>query len=234
MHFIPERLLSLVRGLVLLLAAGTAAHADNGPIDFAYDELGRLVGLSDRTGAGATYTYDALGNILSITNAVAGQVAIMEFTPDGGPVGATVTIFGTGFSATAAANTVRFNGVAATVLSATATQLVANVPAGATTGPISVTSPAGTATSSANFTVTAATDPQAPTISGFTPTIAASGTTVTISGTNFETETADKIRSLSMAARRRSVRRPRRASRLPFLRYRPRARYRLLRHTERR
>jgi hypothetical protein len=50
---------------------------------------------------------------------------------------------------------VRFNGVSAssfTVPSATAIQVT--VPAGATTGPLSVTTPAGTATSATNFAVT--------------------------------------------------------------------------------
>ena len=71
-------------------------------------------------------------------------VSIIEFTPDSGPVGAAVTIYGTGFSTTASQNTVTFNGVAATVTAATTTKISTSVPAGATTGPISVTTPSGT------------------------------------------------------------------------------------------
>ena len=160
------------------------APFNNGPIGFMYDELGRLVGLVDGGGNSAAYAYDALGNMLSITRTNAGSVGIVEFTPNGGPSGTAVTISGTGFGTTTAANTVRFNGVAAVVTSASATQLVAQVPAGATTGSISVTSPNGTATSAASFVVGPS---KAPTVSGFAPAIGPAGTAVTITGMNFET-----------------------------------------------
>ncbi len=52
------------------------------------------------------------------------------------------------------ATEVAFNGTPATIVSDTATQIVTTVPAGATTGRISVTTPAGTATSTKTFTVT--------------------------------------------------------------------------------
>ncbi|MGH9331934.1 MAG: beta strand repeat-containing protein [Vicinamibacterales bacterium] len=155
-----------------------------GPVTYAYDELGRLVMVVDAAGDAATYTYDAVGNILSIGRIGAGTVSIVEFTPNGAPVGATVTIFGTGFSETAGQNTVTFNGVAASVTSSTATQIVTTVPAGATTGPIGVSTPTGSATSGTSFTVTTA--PAAPSISSFTPTIAPAGTALTINGANFD------------------------------------------------
>lgn len=63
---------------------------------------------------------------------------ITSFAPPKGAVGTDVTINGTGFSATAANNTVKFNGTVATVKSATATQIVATVPTGATTGKVTV------------------------------------------------------------------------------------------------
>jgi YD repeat-containing protein len=160
-------------------------------ISYFYDELGRVKGLVNPLGEAGTYSYDAVGNLLSISRYDSSQVSIVEFTPNSSPVGTVVTLFGTGFSTTASQNTVTFNGVAATVASATLTQITTTVPSGATSGPIGVTSPAGSATSAAVFTVTSSTG--APTITGFTPTIGAVGTPVTITGTNFQTNSANNV-----------------------------------------
>jgi len=154
-------------------------------ISYIYDELGRLRAVVDPGSDTAVYNYDAVGNLLSITRQNSTAVSIIEFIPDSGPVGTAVTIFGTGFSTTPSQNTVTFNGVVATVTSATATQIVTTVPTGAITGPISVTSPGGSAASAENFTVSGQTG--APTISGFTPTIGLAATPITVSGTNFQT-----------------------------------------------
>src|SRR6266511_3924968 len=85
---------------------------------------------------------------------------ITSFTPTAGPVGTSVTITGTNLSG---ATSVKFNGVSVTITSNTATQIVTKVPAGATTGKITVTTAGGTATSATNFTVTS--PPHARTIS---------------------------------------------------------------------
>ena len=177
--------------LALLLihpAPGLAAD-----VRYIYDDLNRLIGVVDPSGQTATYSYDSVGNILSITRYSSAQVSIIGFSPGTGPVGATVTISGTGFSPTPSQNTVTFNGVTASVASSTTTQIVTAVPAGATTGQIGVTAPGGSATSIAVFTVTAASGP--PTITGFTPTIGTAGTPVTITGTNYDTTVAnDKVK----------------------------------------
>jgi YD repeat-containing protein len=164
------------------LAWPAAAAAD---VSYIYDAIGRLVGVVDpASNEAAIFTYDAVGNLTSIGRQNASTVSILDFTPSSGPAGTTVTIYGTGFSATPGSNTVSFNGASGVVASSTSTSIVATVPAGATTGPIGVTAPGGSATSSGSFTVTA-TD-GAPVITSFSPTVASSGTTVTLTGLNFE------------------------------------------------
>lgn len=59
---------------------------------------------------------------------------ITALTPDTGAAGAEVTLTGARFEATPASNSVSFNGVRATVLTASATELHVRVPSGATTG----------------------------------------------------------------------------------------------------
>src|SRR5438309_8733372 len=105
-----------------------------------------------------------------------------SFTPTSGLVGASVTINGTNFSG---ATAVRFNGTTANYTVNSSTVIQATVPANATTGSISVTTPGGTATSSSAFTVL-----YPPTITSFTPTSGLVGTSVTINGTNFSGATA--------------------------------------------
>jgi large repetitive protein len=104
---------------------------------------------------------------------------IGSFTPAAGPVGASVTITGTNFGCT---TSVKFNNVAATsfVLNS-ATSITATVPAGATSGKISVTNTIGTATSATDFGVAGV-----PTITSFTPAFGPVGKSITITGTNFK------------------------------------------------
>jgi YD repeat-containing protein len=167
-------------GLILTVTSWLVAQG--GSIRYVYDELGRLVGVIDQNGDAATYHYDPVGNLLSITRTGPGTVSIIEFTPNAGPLGGSVTIHGTGFSTTPSQNTVTFNGVAATVVSATANTLVVTIPAGATSGQLSITTPNGT--TSAAFVISTVPMPM---ITGLSSTIAAPGTSVTITGTGFET-----------------------------------------------
>jgi hypothetical protein len=129
------------------------------------------------------------GTALSPTNFTVTTAAptILAFNPTSGPAGIGVTIFGTNFTG---ATAVLFNGVPVTnggnpqlgvqVISPTII-LVTNVPAGATTGPITVVTPSGTAVSGTPFTVAAA----APTISGFTPGSGTADSSVIILGSGF-------------------------------------------------
>jgi hypothetical protein len=79
---------------------------------------------------------------------------ITSFTPASGPVGTTVTITGNNFLTSPAQNTVYFGATKATVLSASATSLTVQVPAGATYEPITVTTNQVTAYSTIPFVVT--------------------------------------------------------------------------------
>ena len=171
----------LVTSLLFLFCCLARPQTPTNTTVYLYDELGRLKAVITPSGDAAVYNYDAAGNIVSITRETASNVSIIEFTPDKGPVGTSVTIYGTGFSLTPIQNSVSFNGVAATVTAASATQLIVAVPSGATTGPITITTPNGSAVSSTSFEVF-----QALSITGFTPTIGTPGTAVQITGTDFD------------------------------------------------
>jgi large repetitive protein len=134
------------------------------------------------------------GTATSATNftVTAGGFAITSFNPTSGVIGTSVVITGVGFTG---ANRVRFNGTSATFTVNSDTQITAIVPAGATTGPISVTKPGGnTATSSTNFTVTPS---PVPTIASFNPTSGTIGTSVTITGTGFTGASAVRFNGTS-------------------------------------
>lgn len=77
---------------------------------------------------------------------------ISSFSPTSGTAGTSVTLTGSGFTG---ATSVKFNGTAATFTMTDDSHISTTVPATATTGAISVTTPGGTATSSA-FTVNVA------------------------------------------------------------------------------
>ncbi len=77
--------------------------------------------------------------------------AITKFTPSRGRAGKSVTITGSSLSG---ATAVTFNGTPAVIIRDDATKIKTQVPSGATTGTIQVTTPGGTATSATPFTVT--------------------------------------------------------------------------------
>ena len=66
------------------------------------------------------------------------QPVIISYIPTSGVVGSSVTITGTGFNATPAANVVFVGGTKATVTAAIATSLTVTVPLGSTCKPITV------------------------------------------------------------------------------------------------
>jgi hypothetical protein len=104
---------------------------------------------------------------------------IGSFSPLSGAVGLTVTISGSNFDN---ASSVQFNGTEVGPLNFQVNpplSISAKVPVGATTGVITVTTPAGSVTSSDNFTV-------APVVNSFSPLSGPAGTVVAVTGNNFE------------------------------------------------
>ena len=110
---------------------------------------------------------------------------ITSFTPNQGPVGTTVVLAGRYFTG---ATQVGFGGVAATPLSLPNnpdTQLTVTVPAGAITGPLSVTTPQGTGVSDGSFTVV-----PPPALTSISPASGVVGVSVTLTGTALNLVTA--------------------------------------------
>ena len=142
--------LTAILCVIALLHAASFAHAD---VEYVYDDAGRLTQVVGADGSVVLYEYDPAGNLLSISQAAGSLISITSFTPTAGAPGSSVTITGGAFSPTPNENIVRFNGVAATVASASVSTLTVTVPSGASTGPITVEAPAGTAQSAAPFTV---------------------------------------------------------------------------------
>ncbi|MET3653895.1 IPT/TIG domain-containing protein [Dyella japonica] len=165
--------------LLALLCWNVAALAQSS--NYAYDANGRLVGVTQNDNA-AQYSYDANGNLLQISSAGPGQLAIFSFMPTHGAAGTQVVVSGKGFASTPASNAVTFSGAGATVLSASANQLVVTVPNGASTGPISVTAGMQTAASSSPFVIDNTGLP--PVITQISPNVATAGSTLTTTGTH--------------------------------------------------
>ena len=120
----------------------------------------------------------AAGTVYSFANGQSAFIALQQLS---GKEGNSVNILGQGFSSS---SVVKFGGVAATKKQVTgSTFLQAQVPAGALTGKITVTTGSTTLSSIATFKVT-------PKITTFSPTSGTVGTPVTITGSGFIQATA--------------------------------------------
>jgi uncharacterized repeat protein (TIGR01451 family) len=105
---------------------------------------------------GFTFFTALSGDIASaLRNKVDGQSGpapvVTGFSPTSGQVNDSIVVAGSNFTS---ASTVQFNGVSATFQVNSDAQVTASVPANATSGHISVTTPNGTGVSAGNFTVT--------------------------------------------------------------------------------
>jgi YD repeat-containing protein len=134
-----------------LLIGSPVQAQQGGTTSYVYDEDGRLHAVLSSTGEAAVYEYDAAGNFTSIRRLTPDDLELLSFTPHQGPVGTLVTIFGTGFNQ--GVSSVSFNGATAIIVSTNLVSVVASVPQGATTGPITVVTPRGTVSSTTPFVV---------------------------------------------------------------------------------
>jgi Chitobiase/beta-hexosaminidase C-terminal domain/Bacterial Ig domain len=146
---------------VVALAAG--AGVTPGSTDgTTYTHYSLEAGLYNYFGLGTAPNNGATATPLPLSSpAPPPAPTISSFTPASGWPGTSVTVVGSGFTGTRA---VSFNGTAAAFTVNSGTQLTATVPAGATTGPISVTTPGGTTSSTQAIQIQVDTTPPTTTI----------------------------------------------------------------------
>jgi hypothetical protein len=167
--------------------SGATAVTFNGTAAESFDvvsgtQITATVPADATTGPLAVTTPDGTGTSVANFTVTLEPVgpAVALFSPLSGPAGTLVTVVGYGFSG---ATAVTFNGAAASFDVVSGTLITATVPAGATTGPLAVTTPDGTGTSTISFTVTGL--PTTPKITKLQPASGKRGATVTISGIGF-------------------------------------------------
>jgi gliding motility-associated-like protein len=162
-------------------------------VDFTSGSGPYLVSIGDLDGDGKAdlVSPNVISDNVSVFRNTIGSISpltITSFTPTSGAIGASVAITGTNFDIIPTNNILSFNGIATSVTASTSTTINTTVPAGATSGKITVTIGCNSAISAADFVVTMT---ALPTITSFTPPSGPVGTTVTITGTNFSTTPAN-------------------------------------------
>lgn len=144
-------LMTLVLAAACAAAAPPAAAQQGGTTRYVYDDNGRLHAVISPSGETVVYEYDAAGNISAVRRLPADALAIFSFTPREGIYGDPVLFTGVGFGGGVTA--VSFNGTAARVLEVTPSTVLAEVPEGATTGPVTITTPRGSVATAQPFTI---------------------------------------------------------------------------------
>jgi YVTN family beta-propeller protein len=125
---------------------GTVTRAPCGTVNWTLTALNVGAGAASGTWTNAQ-TFGS-GTMTGTRIARLNGPRILFVSPPGGKAGAVMTVVGQGLSGLTGGDAVEFNGTAQPVLqSADATRIVASVPAGATTGPVQVSTAAGVALS---------------------------------------------------------------------------------------
>ena len=145
----------------------------------AGDEFGRWVALSAATALVGAPGHSVSGKMFAgLAYVFVTAPRITEFLPASGTVGTDVTLLGTAFTG---ATAVTFNGSPAPSLTVDAdAQITAVVPAGASCGPVAVTTAGGTAVSLQSFAVI-----PVPGLTKTKPTAGRRGAIVTLTGRGF-------------------------------------------------
>jgi RHS repeat-associated protein len=151
-----------------------------GPAEYVYDAAGRLVGVVAADGESARYVLDGAGNVTSVERRPGGELAAFSIVPVAGRPGDVLTVHGTGLEQVTAATV---GGASAAIASAAPTALTLEVPAGAVSGDVVLSSGASSLTAG-QFTVSAA----PPVITGLTPASGSPTTQVVISGSGFSSD----------------------------------------------
>lgn len=124
-----------------------------GTTHYVYDDNGRLRAVISPSGEAAVYEYDLAGNFTEIRRLAAGAQELFSFSPHQGVPGDLVTFLGVGFGFGAGVSAVSFNGAPSPNVTFTPSTVVAEVPAGATTGLVTITTPKGSVTTPVPFTI---------------------------------------------------------------------------------
>lgn len=167
-----------------LLAVYSGANVSSLTQVAANDDTGGGVAssVSFRAAAGTVYfiavdgNSGATGNLTLSWSSNDSPPIINSFTPANGPAGSTVTISGSSFTG---ATGVSFNGVAASYIVNSDSQITATVPSGTASGLISVSNLNGSGASSSAFTITSA-----PINDNFVDRLTISGSGATVNASN--------------------------------------------------
>lgn len=170
----------------LLLVLGWPSSPSADQAQYFYDELGRLVGAVDGQGNIATYEYDQVGNLLSVTRGATTAPMITTISPNPSEAGGVTPITLTGSGLQFGTVTTSNPDILISVLSDNTETLLESIftipnPTffGATT--VTVTGPGG----SVDTTLTVV--QPVPTITQLSPSIGLVGSTVEVTGTGFGT-----------------------------------------------
>jgi YD repeat-containing protein len=147
----PRIFAALVFAIVCVAVSLSVNAQQGGTTRYVYDENGRLHVVISPTGEAVVYEYDAAGNLTSIQRLPANTLVLFAFSPHEGLPGDRVTFTGVGFGD--GVSNVSFNGVSAHIVSVVPSTVVAEVPEGATTGLVTITTPHGSVTTTTPFTI---------------------------------------------------------------------------------